>query len=89
MKLSSVFTCGRRPAGHVMMSVVGVVGVVVVGGGGYNFYTWVLPEPMYGLVKFKRKTLYFIFYFKSPCLDQMPMYGVKEDEGGSLFILNL
>ncbi len=25
-----LFTCGRRPAGHVMMSVVGVVGVVVV-----------------------------------------------------------
>ncbi len=29
-----VFSCGRRPAGHVMMSVVGVVVVVVVGGGG-------------------------------------------------------
>ena len=29
-----LFTCGRRPAGHVMMSVVGVVGVVVVVGGG-------------------------------------------------------
>ncbi len=27
---ASIFTCGRRPAGHVMMSVVGVVGVVVV-----------------------------------------------------------
>ena len=29
-----IFTCGRRPAGHVMMSVVGVVVVVVGGGGG-------------------------------------------------------
>ena len=29
-----VFTCGRRPAGHVMMAVVVVVVVVVGGGGG-------------------------------------------------------
>ncbi len=36
-----LFTCGRRPAGHVMMSVVGVVGVVVVvvvGGGEQLLY---------------------------------------------------
>ncbi len=30
LSLDFFFTCGRRPAGHVMMSVVGVVGVVVV-----------------------------------------------------------
>ena len=34
--LDPLFTCGRRPAGHVMMSVVGVV--VVVGGGEQLLY---------------------------------------------------
>ncbi len=81
-----IFTCGRRHAGLLVTPgvVVVVVGVgVVVVGGGTNFYTWALPETMYGPEKFKSRTPYFChfssFYFKSPCMVLMPMYG---PEGG-------
>ncbi len=80
----TVFTCGRRPAGHVMMSVVGVVVVVVGGGGGEQLLCMGSPtEPMYGLIEFKSKTPFlFEFFF------QKPMYGLSahvwwaQGEGG-------
>ena len=39
-----------------------VTRVVVVVGGGNNFYTWALPETMYGFEKIKSKTPYFFVF---------------------------
>ena len=60
----------RRPAGLLVTLVVVVVVVVF---GGNNFYTWALPETMFGLEKIKSRTPYilslFVLFF------QKPMYG--------------
>ncbi len=55
---SLFFTCGRRPAGLLVTLV-----VVVVGGGGNNFYTFALPETMYGLEQIKNRSPYFSSFF--------------------------
>ncbi len=65
-----VFTCGKRATGYGVNPVV-VVGVVVVGG-----------EPMYDLEKFMVESHFFLlFFFISPCMVCMLMYGL-EGEGG-------
>ncbi len=66
-----LFTCGRRPAG--LLATPAVVGVV--GGGGNNFYTWVLGEPMYGFEKFKARSYIFVIF--SSFLFQKPMYALN------------
>ncbi len=67
----NIFTCGRRPAGLLATLV-----VVVVGGGGITFIHGLSGEPMYGFEKINSKTPYlFLFYFKSPCMVWMLMYG--------------
>ncbi len=50
-------------------------------GEGYNFYTWVLGEPIYGLEHFKSKTCYFWDFYSiilnaHPCMVMLPMYGM-------------
>ncbi len=55
-----IFTCGRRPAGLLVTL---VVVVVVVVGGKNNFYTWDLPETMYGLEQIKSRSPLFFFIF--------------------------
>ncbi len=62
-----------------MMSVVGVVGVVVVvvvvvGGGGEQLLYMDPPRAHVWFSKIQKKFPIFLF-FKSPCLDQLPMYG--------------
>ncbi len=66
-----------------MMSVVGVVGVVVVvvvvvggGGGGEQLLYIGSPRAHVWSSKIQKKDpLILFFYFESPCMDQMPMYG--------------
>ncbi len=50
----------------MMAVVVVVVVVIVVVAGGEQLLYMGPPEPMYGLVKFKRKTPYFLFSFQKP-----------------------
>ena len=64
---SDLFTCGRRPAGLLatLVVVVVVVVVIIIVWGGNNFYTWALPETMYGFEKNKSKTPFFLFFLFS------------------------
>ncbi len=61
-----------------MMSVVGVVGVVVVGGGGGGEQLLYMGPPRahvwFSKIQ-KKDPIFLFFYFKIPCLDQLPMYG--------------
>ncbi len=85
MRVVLVFTCGRRPAGHVMMSVV----VVVVGGGGGGGEQLLYMGPPRAHVwfrKIQKKDPIFLFFLKAHVWINCPC---MVDEGGSLFILNL
>ena len=63
-KKTPFFTCGRRPAVHVMMAV-----VVVAGGGGEQLLYIGSPRAYVWSSKIqKRRPLIFLF-FESPCLD--------------------
>ncbi len=64
---SPLFTCGRRPAGHVMMAVVGVVVVVVVvvvgGGGGGEQLLYMGPSRAHvWFSKIQKKDTIFLFF---------------------------
>ncbi len=62
-----LFTCGRRPAGHVMMSVVVVVVVVV---GGEQLLYIGSPRAHVWSQRIQKQILFFClnFYFKSSCM---------------------
>ncbi len=90
----ALFACGRRPAGHVMMSVVGVVVVV----GGEQLLYMGSPRAHVWSHRIQKQNPFFVYFFiskahvwfKCPCMVCSRRKKKKEEgEGGSLFILNL
>ncbi len=83
---ATFITCGRRPAGHVMMAVVGVVGVVVVvvvvvvvGGEQLLYIGSPRAHVWSSTIKENLTCSNFILkahvWFASPCMVCKPMYG--------------